>query len=217
MTARVAVRTMRARTDRPPSEENVVPAIKPVRRAAIAGTAVIALAGGGTALAAGSATATPVYKGCLTSAKTLTNVQINPAKAPTCPKGATRISWNQTGPAGATGAPGPQGQKGDIGATGPTGPQGPAGTFTPTTVYSASVVLGANGAGGEAHVYCPDGAMATGGGANVEPGEQIISSVPVNSDDGVPSDGQTPRGWFVYAFNNNTVPTDITVSVVCEG
>lgn len=181
-----------------------------VHRAAVTATALLAVAGGGTALAAGSVSANPTYQGCVTAQKTLTNVQVNPKTAITCPKGASRITWNQTGPAGATGS------TGAAGAQGPAGPQGPAGTFTPTTVYQRGTLL-EPGQDAEANVFCPAGEMATGGGGDWEQGVEIIDTVPLSDTDGTPADGQTPHGWAVYGYNTTTAPVELTAWVVCEG
>jgi hypothetical protein len=48
-------------------------------------------------------------------------------KAPTCPRGQTVVSWNQTGTVGGTGGTGLQGVPGTPGAPGGTGPQGGSG------------------------------------------------------------------------------------------
>ena len=104
------------------------------RAALVAGAAsVLALAGGGTAFAAGGSTAlndalAVVTGSPITSAGVISacygpdadgsHVVLLQDSGTTCPKGTTPISWNQTGPAGPAGA---------IGATGPAGPAGSAG------------------------------------------------------------------------------------------
>jgi hypothetical protein len=55
---------------------------------------------------------------------------IDTAKTPNCPKGFTKLTWNQTGPQGPKGDTGPQGMpgvKGDTGLPGPKGDTGPQG------------------------------------------------------------------------------------------
>ncbi|MGH8963529.1 MAG: hypothetical protein ACRDWT_20440 [Jatrophihabitantaceae bacterium] len=127
------------------------------RRVLLAAAAVAAVAGGTSVAAAATtgSTAPTAYAGCLSHVtRTVYNVHINPTSAPTCLRYDTRITWNQTGPAGlagpkgaqgptgATGASGPAGStgpQGPAGATGPAGPQGPAGT-NDATVFDGQVV-----------------------------------------------------------------------------
>ena len=61
-----------------------------------------------------AATPTVTYFACLKSGA----LSLVGTKAPTCPKGATRISWNATGAAGAQGPAGPAGSVGAPGLNG---------------------------------------------------------------------------------------------------
>ncbi|TVZ01917.1 hypothetical protein EAS64_31250 [Trebonia kvetii] len=121
------------------------------------GSAVVLVAGGGIAYAAGVASgpvdSSGAFHGCYTNqAVNGSHAVVLQDAGTTCPKGTTAISWSMTGPAGpagpagdtgavgaaggagpagatgATGATGPAGPKGDTGDTGPAGPQGLAGT-----------------------------------------------------------------------------------------
>jgi hypothetical protein len=158
--------------------------IRMPRRVLVSSAVVALLAGGSSAVAlAASSPSANVYKGCLSSAGAVYNVDINPSKAPTCRSHDKQITWNQTGPAGPAGAPGTdgiagtQGLKGDTGAAGPAGaqgpkgdpgvqgPAGPSGEVTPVTETTSYTFSGAYGS---APVYptaiCPTGYHATGGG-----------------------------------------------------
>jgi hypothetical protein len=64
-----------------------------------------------------AATPTVTYYACLKSGA----LSLVGTKAPTCPKGATKISWNSVGPKGAAG---PAGKDGAAGLQGPAGPNG---------------------------------------------------------------------------------------------
>jgi trimeric autotransporter adhesin len=105
------------------------------RRTAVVGAAAAAMVAGGSAAAVATTTDSHnVYQGCLQhNLGALYHVELNPSSPPRCGPHDTRVSWNQTGPAGSTGPAGPQGPKGDpgpagsAGAIGPTGPQGPKG------------------------------------------------------------------------------------------
>ena len=110
-----------------------------IAQLALAAVAGALLAGGGYALASSS---TNTITGCVTKK----SHQLLIAKR--CPKGQSRLEWNQKGPQGQQGATGAQGPQGAQGATGATGAQGPAGT--PATILwarvasSGSVVAGSN-------------------------------------------------------------------------
>jgi len=81
----------------------------------------------GTFLVAGSASAdTPARQIEACVLKLTGSVRIVTA-AQSCYSLETRVTWNQTGPAGAQGPAGPAGAAGSQGPAGPAGPQGPAG------------------------------------------------------------------------------------------
>ncbi len=104
-------------------------------RAAIVGAVVAAAVVGGVSYAS-IPDAAGVIHGCYTNDSPHTLRVLDTARTPTCPRGTTAISWNQTGPqgepgpagtagaAGTPGAPGPAGTPGTPGATGATGPAG---------------------------------------------------------------------------------------------
>lgn len=77
------------------------------------GLAALLIFGSGYAFAV-PAKSTTIYA-CLTTTGTLTKVS---TKAPSCPKGTSSISWNQTGPAGPKGDQGLQGLQGIQGLKG---------------------------------------------------------------------------------------------------
>lgn len=136
-----------------------MPSRRFVRRAAIAGAAVVAVAGGGTALAADSG-AGNVYQGCLSASNgSLYSVALNPTGAPQCHAKDTPVTWNQTGPAGAPGAPGP---KGDIGPQGPKGDTGPMPTLSTYTRQGDQ--FGSGGSAENTTVQCDWGDTAISGG-----------------------------------------------------
>jgi hypothetical protein len=97
------------------------------------------LAGGGYALASGSAT---TIHGCVDRK----NHQLLIQKR--CGKGQSRLVWNQQGPQGKQGATGTQGPQGVQGPTGGSGSQGPAGTspiiWWARVASSGAVVAGSN-------------------------------------------------------------------------
>ena len=112
-----------------------VPLAKPWVNSVIGLIAGAVIASGGITNAAGTSI---TYYACLKSGA----LSLVSTKAPTCPKGSTKISWNsagEQGPVGAQGPAGPAGQNGLNGLqgvpglqglrgdTGPQGPQGPQG------------------------------------------------------------------------------------------
>ena len=101
-------------------------------RAFIGGVVVAASLGFGVGAVAtsgaSSSSSSTVYYGCL-NAGSLINVT---TLSHSCAAGASRISWNATGPQGVQGLKGDQGiqgLKGDTGATGPAGPSPTGGYF----------------------------------------------------------------------------------------
>jgi len=99
-----------------------------IGRAFIGGVVVAASLGFGVGAVAtsgaSSSSSSTVYYGCL-KAGSLSNVT---TLSHSCAAGASRISWNATGPAGLTGATGPKGNTGATGPQGDTGARGPAGS-----------------------------------------------------------------------------------------
>ena len=68
--------------------------------------------------------AVTTYYGCVTTSTGAIRIV---SKTTTCKSTETKITWNQTGPAGPKGATGPAGPAGPKGATGPAGPKGATG------------------------------------------------------------------------------------------
>ena len=100
------------------------------------GSAVVLVAGGGIAYAAGVVSG-PVdsagaVHGCYTNqALNGSHVVVLQDAGTTCPKGTTAIAWSMTGPAGPAGATGAAGATGPAGTAGPAGPAGPTGPAGP--------------------------------------------------------------------------------------
>lgn len=77
-----------------------------------------------------------------------------------CPRGATVLTWNETGPAGTQEPTGPAGASGSMGAIGPAGPIGPAGApgaMGPAGPPGAAGPMGATGHQGVAGPRGPQG------------------------------------------------------------
>lgn len=117
------------------------------------GSAVVLVAGGGIAYAAGAA-AGPIdssgaVNGCYTNqALNGSHVVVLQDAGTTCPKGTTAISWRVAGATGATGAAGATGPAGPAGATGATGATGPAGPKGDTGDTGPQGPAGAQGPAG---------------------------------------------------------------------
>ena len=123
------------------------------RRTAVAAVLACVAVGGGAAYASGAASGGGnTYTGCLQFGLVY-NVAIASAPSSPCFKGATQISWSQTGPPGTSGAPGAPGA---TGATGPAGSAGRAGTN------------GTNGTNGAVGPTGPTGANGTNGAAGAQ-------------------------------------------------
>ena len=113
--------------------------------AALSSVLTLLLAGGGYAIASGSGGKITVCVNSKTGAL---------YKAAMCKKHSSKLTWNQTGPAGARGAPGAPGGQGIQGIPGPTGPSNGYSNYgagdhqvsigtTPTTVASLALPAGA--------------------------------------------------------------------------
>src|SRR3954462_10363386 len=97
--------------------------VRPPRRLATVGlaAAVVSIAGGGTALAAGAfgdVDSTGAINACVNTTNGQTRVVTSPAD---CKKGEQAISWKQRGDKGDKGEQGDVGPKGEPGAVGPQG------------------------------------------------------------------------------------------------
>lgn len=115
------------------------------------------VASGGVALAASGTSAPATISACYKAGSSPTALEWIKTTG-SCPRGYTKVSWNQRGvqgPAGskgatgtrgaagatgARGATGATGARGTTGATGPTGAQGPAGVAYGLTATSASTI-----------------------------------------------------------------------------
>lgn len=202
-----------------------------LRRALVTSAAAVVVLGGGSAVAlAADSPSTPssnVYEACLSQLRVVYNVQVNPQTAPTCFRGDSVITWNQTGPAGPqgpAGPAGPQGDKGDTGAqgatgpagpqgaTGPAGPQGPAGPTTVTTVSTGDFPIGSGGQITDTPA-CGAGFVATGGGVSIndgvgETGAYVTSSFPLSTNG-------TPTAWQATVTNGSPDTVQVDWYVLC--
>jgi hypothetical protein len=134
-------------------------------------TAALTL-GATAAVTAGASGTTHTYFACLKSGA-LSKVG---TASPTCPAGATKISWNSQGPVGAAG---PKGAAGPAGAAGATGTQGPAGPTGPS---------GTTGIFGSAN---PDSFVAGGAGATCTIGEVALMASTEVADNWLIANGQS--------------------------
>jgi hypothetical protein len=161
--------------------------------AAIVGVLVLAVAGGGYAMASSSGTITVC-------------VQHNGGslyKARKCAKRDKRISWNKVGRRGPTGATGATGATGQTGQTGQTGPAGPV-TLT-HLVSVASSCAGGNTACAGASPPCPAGQVPISG-------EVIAGNVDVFT---VQSREQA-GAWHGVVENTAASPATFQVGVICS-
>lgn len=176
------------------------------RKLVAAGIAVAALAAAGIAYAT-IPDAGGVYTACKLNA-TGTIRLIDPSLGDSSPLGhctslEAKVSWNQSGPAGAPGPAGPQGPKGD------PGPAGPSGALSNWAVHDGNLVSVNPGAAGLAIAQCPNGQEPTGGGFELAYNSTLIvtSSVPVLLT--------TPASWQVYARNESAIVQQFRAYVVC--
>jgi hypothetical protein len=116
------------------------------------------------------------------------------------------------GPVGMRGPTGPQGPVGSAGLTGRTGPTGPSGT---ASVVSHSISFPVpSGTVTIAHLWCPSGQHALGGGYETGSGISsdtgyAIIDAPIGDTNGGPAtEGKVPLGWKVYI--NNPGPSSPT-------
>lgn len=123
--------------------------------ASLAGTAGLAVAGGGIPSADGRINA--CYQQITGQVRVV-------AESTDCQPQETALAWNQTGPAGATGAEGPQGPTGPAGAQGPAGATGPAG---PQGLQGVPGATGPQGPQGPTGATGPAGPAGTGGSVDV--------------------------------------------------
>lgn len=156
------------------------------------------------------------FKGCLTAAGELFNVQLNPAEALDCNRvleaDGTEISWNQTGvqgAQGATGAAGAAGTAGVAGAAGAVGLTGPAGAAGKNGVSGYKMVAAKGKAAARTAatytVMCKDGRVALGGGMNGT-SDLILNGSGPTAD---------AKGWTVRVTNVATKARTVRVYVTC--
>lgn len=214
-----------------------------MRLGVAAASAAAVLGGGGFALAASSAASGTVYSACVTSAHSLYGYTVN--GTPTCSRGDTVISWNQTAPqgpagpagpkgnTGATGATGAQGPQGDTGATGAAGAQGPTGDTGATGAKGPTGDTGATGSQGAAgpmgtlHTVHYTDSLAAGSSLQVrhtcDTGAVVSGGVDVGAyQPGVnilasrlDPESGTPASWYVSVANKSGSALTVATDVVC--
>ena len=129
------------------------------RKLAITAVAVTMALTGVVAISAATATTRNLqFTGCLLKGN-VKSVAIGTAPAKSCPLPAVRITWSQTGPAGAPGPSGPVGPAGSAGAPGARGDSGPAG---PAGLPGAPGTAGTNGTNVVTSPGAPSGSCTTG-------------------------------------------------------
>ncbi|MGX1135702.1 hypothetical protein RKD49_007892 [Streptomyces glaucescens] len=89
------------------------------------------------------------------------------------------------------------------------------------TVYIGDAVPAPPDVETRATVFCPDGAVATGGGGSTSGAGSdstlLTDSVPINSAGNPAANGSTPTGWSVSATNFRNVQTvTLRAYVVCK-
>ena len=132
------------------------------------------------------------------------------AVGPTGSQGDTGPS-GATGPIGAkgdTGDTGPQGSQGDLGPQGPAGPQGSPGL---SEIEMISQVSSFNSSSKLAQISCPQGKMATGGGAFVS-----LGNIHVTFSQPLVSSGKA-IGWRARAAEHTSTSNswNFTVYAIC--
>lgn len=155
-----------------------------LRRAGIAGIALLALALLAVPIALRAASTPGELEACINPGNGGMRLV---AEGVACHKNETRVSWSITGPAG---PPGPPGPTGPTGATGPAGPTGPTGA------------TGATGATGPEGPAGPPGPSAGG-----PPFVWICTPAHF------PNGGGNPR-HDVYVFNGSSVTANVGVNLL---
>jgi hypothetical protein len=165
-----------------------------LRRAGIAGIALLALALLAVPIALRAASAPPgVLEACINGGNGGMRLV---SSSTNCHNNETRVSWSITGPAGPPGPTGPTGATGAPGATGATGATGPAGDTGPAGP------TGAPGATGPAGPEGPPGPSSGG-----PPFVWICTPAHF------PAGGGFPR-HDVYVFNGSAVTANVAVNLL---
>jgi hypothetical protein len=183
--------------------------MKNVSRFALGGLVALALLGAGAvagSLVTASADPTPVtFNACLADG-VLFRVG---ASVPSCPKGASAVSWSQTGPQG---QPGPQGATGATGAQGPAGPQGASGPVTATTVELGPITVTA-GTFNQLTATCPIGMLAVAGNYYVNQNGDAGSFPALSVKYSGPTISDT--SWTVGVTNSGGTDQPVRLHVLC--
>jgi hypothetical protein len=132
------------------------------------------------------------------------SVAVGGAAGPQGPKG-DKGEQGLRGPAGSKGDPGPAGAAGPAGARGPAGPAGPSGISGYEVVTSPTISVPPHQFK-EAHINCPSGKRALGGG--------VSSFVRYsNVRETAPLDGGA--GWNAAVMNDTDGATNMYVWAIC--
>jgi hypothetical protein len=159
---------------------------KLIRSLTVVGAAGLFAAAFAGVSAATSTTSSQSFTGCLQWGIVF-NVATGSAPSHGCPRNATQITWNQSGPPG---APGPAGNTGPRGLAGPAGPPGGAGPKGDTGTAGSPGPKGDTGPPGPTSSTFGTNTQgaAQGYGTTCTLGEVILSAGAVAN--GLPADGQ---------------------------
>lgn len=174
---------------------------------AAAGLAVAALVVGGGAAVAAAPAADGVITACHDN-RGQGALRIV-AEDEACKRNETRLTWNQSGPAGADGAAGPAGEPGPagpVGATGPAGLEGRAGSAGADGEPGSAGPQGEPGPQGEVGPTGPPGPQGV-AGATGATGAQGPAGAGIGSDVdlvGIPCRGGTPQAGALEITYDDT-------------
>ncbi|MCW2945289.1 MAG: Collagen triple helix repeat-containing protein [Actinoallomurus sp.] len=188
---------------------------------AAASVSAAGLLGGGIAYAANASSSGTAYTACLTkSGHALYNVTTT--GTPTCHRGDTTITWNQTGPQGPqglTGPQGPQGAKGDTGTTGPAGPAGLKGDTGTTGPAGRAGLMGDTGAAGPAGPAGNTGATGPQGSQGpAGPGVYTVSeTIHLSATGGAKEETLSCKSSSDLAINGGDVPVGLSYNQIAAG
>ena len=172
-----------------------------LRRSAITLAAVVVVSGSGFAWATIPGP-DGVIDGCYNTATGALRI----VDGTECRAAEQPVSWNQTGPEGPIGPTGPKGDPGEPGEPGLQGPKGDPGGFGPVNIYRASSASDSL-AFKDATVYCPEGQVATGGGATLGGSRQADGLWNVTIRESIPYyvDGGYPGAWHALGIETTEV------------
>lgn len=186
-----------------------------VAGAVAAGAVMVIGGGGGIALAANSASVPATIAACYKTGSSPAALERITGSA-SCPRGYTKITWNQQGPQGPKGATGATGATGARGPAGPQGPAGPAGALagltTTVTQDNGSIPINktswtqviATPTVTQAGTYYVSASLVFG----AKPGDSVACSYDAN---GVEFGATATADSTVQTFGLVTIPVQVTV------